>query len=179
MPHTELTKGSLAAGAFVTGGVKEYWKCLPIRSTPTTVSELDTGYDLPPKAELLDVRVLVATAEAGGAVRTLDVGLKSSESGGDADGFIADIGVDTAGLKRPAAGIANAANENYFQFTTYGVLLSPLFLQGTDAAGDVGTNYERSHLTDSVTAKSVVYRAGSADWTTFRGAIYLHIREFV
>jgi len=178
MTHSNLTKGSVGAGAFVTGGVKEYWHCLPIRSTPTG-AEQDTGYDLPANAELLETRVLVATAETTGTTKTLDVGLKSSESGGDADGFIDGVSVATTGLKRPAATVTDGATEEYFSATTIGALLSPVFSAGSNTAGDVGTNYERSHLTDSVTAKRVTYTAGSNDWAGFRGALYLHIREYV
>ena len=178
MPHTELSKGTVGAGAFETAGVKEYWHCIHVRSTPTG-AEQDTGYDLPANAEVLETRVLVTTAEATGTTKTLDVGLKSSESGGDADGFIDGISVASTGVKRPGATIAFGGGENFFSATTIGALLSDNFAAGSNTTGDVGTNYERSHLTDSVTAKSVTYTAGSNDWAGFRGALYLHIREYV
>ena len=75
--------------------------------------------------------------------------------------------------------VTDGATEEYLSATTVGALLSPLFTPGTNTAGDVGTNYERSHLTGSVAAKSVTYTAGSNDWAEFRGTLYLHIREFV
>jgi hypothetical protein len=172
-----VTTGTVLVGAIMTGGVTEYWKAIPIQSAPTG-SEQDTGYDLPANAELLETRVYVKTAEATGATKTLDVGLKSGESGGDADGFIDGLSVAAVGLARPAAVITDGATEEYLSATTIGALIAPVFSAGTNTAGDVGTNYERSFLTSSITAKSVTYTAGSNDWVEFRGTLYLHIREY-
>ena len=60
-------------------------------------TEKDTGFDLPANAVVLpDVGIMVATIETAGA-KTIDVGLLSSESGGDADGYIVAASTGTAG----------------------------------------------------------------------------------
>ena len=63
-------------------------------SDTTATTETDTGFDLPQHALVmpfvsLDVRTVDAT-------ETMDVGLLSSESGGDADGFLVGVSVATA-----------------------------------------------------------------------------------
>lgn len=58
-------------------------------------TEKDTGFDLPVGAMVLpDAGVFVQTLEAA---KTIDIGLLSSESGGDADGFMVAIPVSAAG----------------------------------------------------------------------------------
>lgn len=177
MPNPTFRGGTVQAGAYQSAGVTEYWHAIPIATTPTG-SEQDTNYDLPANAEVIEARIKVATAEATGATKTLDVGLKSSESGGDADGFVDGASVAAAGIVRPAAALTAGGTETYFSATTIGALLAPAFAAGANSAGDVGSNYERTFLTSSVTAKSVTYTAGSNDWAEFRGTIYLHIREY-
>lgn len=61
----------------------------------TAAAENDTGFDLPAKAIMLpDVALQVTVAQA----KTMDVGLLSSESGGDADGLMVGIAFTTAGI---------------------------------------------------------------------------------
>lgn len=148
-------------------------KKLSISATPDG-SEQDTTWDLPAKALVLDVLVDVTTAEATGGTKTLDVGLLSSESGGDADGFIDGLSVASTGLLRPGAAVTAGGTESYISSWTRGVLLTVgAPLAGTNNAGDVGTYYEKPHSAGSVTAKSVTYTAGSNDFAEFRGDIYI------
>lgn len=64
----------------------------------TATTEFDTGFDLPTKALVMPwVSIEVSTIDA---TETIDVGLLSSESGGDANGFLAAASVGTAGLVR-------------------------------------------------------------------------------
>jgi hypothetical protein len=140
-----------------------------ISSAPTG-SEQDAGIDLPAKAVVLDVFLDVTAAEVTGGTKTMSVGLLSSESGGDADGFLVGVSCASVGLKRGVATITAGGSETYFSSTTRGALLGS-FVAGADSAGDVGTVYERPHLSDSVTAKSVSYTAGDSDWVEFRGTI--------
>ena len=61
----------------------------------TATTETDTGFDFPTGATILPwPSVDVRTADS---TETIDVGLLSSEGGGDANGFIAALSVGTAG----------------------------------------------------------------------------------
>lgn len=66
----------------------------------TAATETDTGFDLPTGALVLPwVAVKVATADS---TEDINVGLLSSESGGDADGFLVAASVGTAATVRGA-----------------------------------------------------------------------------
>lgn len=151
-------------------------KKLSISSAPSG-AEQDTGYDLIAKGLLLDVLLDVTAAEVTGGTKTLNVGLLSSESGGDADGFVAGLSVASTGLKRPGVSIIAGGTETYVGSWTRGVLLAPHPKAGTNNAGDTGIYIEQPHLTGSVTAKSVSFTAGSNDWVEFRGDLYLIYAE--
>ena len=131
-------------------------------------SETDTGWDLPDSAIVLDAFVEVTTADSG---ITLNVGLLSSETGGDADGFIKGISVASTGLVAPGVTVTSGSNEDYFSACTYGAFLAD-FTAGSDAAGDVGTYARKLFASDSVTAKSVSYTC-SAGADTAEGYIYI------
>lgn len=141
-------------------------KVIAITSTPTG-SEQDTGWDLPAKGVLLDVFIDVTTAEATGGTKTIDVGLLSSESGGDADGFIAALSVSATGVKRGQAGVTTGVLSS----NTRGALLAD-YTAGTNA-DDRGLYREKPHLLTSVTARSVTYTAKSSDWAEFRGSLVI------
>lgn len=137
-----------------------------------TTGEHDTGWDLPAKAVVLDVFVDVTTLEATATTKTIDVGLLSSESGGNADGFLDGVSTATpAAIRRGVPTITAGGSETYFASTTRGVLLATL-VAGSDSAGDVGTYFEFPHIANSVTAKSVTYTLGSAH-TELAGNIYV------
>ena len=137
-----------------------------------STSETDTTIDLPDGSVVLDVFLDVATADTG---ITLDVGLLSTESGGDADGFLDGISVAATGLVHPDVTVTGGSNEDYLSACTYGAFLAD-FTAGTDTATDVGTFARHYHLTDSVTAKSISYTA-SAGADTAAGYIYILIAE--
>lgn len=138
-------------------------------------SENDTAWDLPAKSIVHDVLLDVTTAETTATTKTIDVGLLSSESGGDANGFAVGISTAATGLVRPQATVTAGGSETYFASTTRGALLST-FLAGSDAATDVGTNYEFPHLSTAVTAKSVSWTAGEAQ-TEFAGSLIIVYSE--
>lgn len=142
-------------------------KQIAISAAPTG-SEQDTGWDLPAKSVVYDVFVDVTAAEVTGTTKTLNVGLLSSESGGDTDGFLDSVSVAATGIKRGVPTITTGSNEVFFASSTRGALLASL-TAGSDAAGDVGTYYEKPHIT--ATAVSVVYDADDSDWSEFRGTI--------
>jgi hypothetical protein len=153
----------LGDGVILNGSVAHYVKRLPITVVAST-AEQDTGWDLPADAIVTDVKVLVATAEATGATKTMHVGLLSSETGGDADGFAASISVAATGIKIPRATVtAGVLSAN-----TRGALLAD-YAVGTDAA-DRGIYVPKSHICNG-TAKSITYTLGSNDWVEFVGDI--------
>ena len=154
-----LTKGSVLAGAYVQdGGSSLRVKRLDIVATPTG-AEQDTGWDLPAKSLVLDVWIDVTTAEATGTTKTLDVGLLSSESGGDADGFLDGVSVAATGVKKGT-------------LLNTGQTLGALSRVDEDGAGGLSPE---PHIT--ATAKSVTYTAGSGNFAEFRGAIYVSYLE--
>lgn len=170
---TKLSDGEVIAGSYsFADGIQYLVKRIDITSTPTG-SEQDTGWDLPANAVLTDLLVYVKTAEATGGTKTLDIGLLASESGGDADGLADGISVAATGWVRPGFALTVGGSETYVSAITRGVLFAPSALAGSNSGGDVGTYFERPHLSSSVTAKSVSYTAGSNDFAEFRGSIYL------
>lgn len=66
----------------------------------TAATEMDTGFDFTAGMVIDPMRqsVYVTTIDA---TETIDTGLLSSESGGDANGFIATLSVGTAGVIKP------------------------------------------------------------------------------
>jgi hypothetical protein len=129
-------------------------------------SEQDTGYDLPPKAILRNVYLDVTTVEATGGTKTIDIGLLASETGGDANGFLAAVSCSgTAGLRQGTVSTGTA---------TLGALLKE-DVQGS--AGSTGnTEVPEPFLTDEVAAESLSYTFGSTGWVEFVGDLYL---EFI
>lgn len=116
-----------------------------------TGSEQDTGFDLPADWVVTNVYVRTTTAESTGSTKTIDVGLLSSESGGDLDGFLDGVDVSAVGIKVPELATAGM---------TRGALLRET------ATGTV----PKHHPATAVTAKSLVYKSGSA-FSEWRGKI--------
>lgn len=119
----------------------------------TTGTETDTGFDLPTNA-LVDpfgVSVDVQTLESG---KTIDVGILSSESGGDANGFVEALSLTTAVTVIPAIG----ASSGVLNANTYGVMLSN-YTVGTNA-DDRGMVFLKRYRCDG-TAKSISYTLAS------------------
>ena len=160
-----LGYGTFLAGAFLTDeGLSLAAKRYRVTASWLTGSEQDIGLDLPAQSIVLAAFVIVATAEATGTTKTLDVGLLSSESGGDADGFLDGLSVAATGLIFPT--LASGAQ-------TLGALLS------VDEGG-TGELVPEAHSTDSVTAKSISVTAGSADFAELIAevvVVYLEMRN--
>jgi hypothetical protein len=127
-------------------------------TAPADGSETDQGEDLPAGFVITDVIPYVVTAEATGTTKTVNVGLLSSESGGDADGFLDGIAVNATGFVRPT--LASAGQ-------TLGAFLRD------DESGD-GVLVPRVFFdTDAVTAKSLSITAGSADFAELVLDVYV------
>ena len=132
-------------------------KTYRIRLVATDGTEQDTGVDLPSDGRVTDVRLNVITAEATGTTKTLDVGLLSSETNGDANGFLAAVDVSATGWVQGS--LASGAQ-------TLGALLS------VDEDG-AGTLVPEAHIID--TAVSVSHTAGDVDWVEFVGDLFITV----
>lgn len=133
-------------------------------------TEVDTGLDLPVKAQVYDVGVEVITVDA---TETVDLGLLSSETAGDADGFIAALSVAVAGFVKPYAN-TTGSNETYVSTAKLGVLLGPS-LVGTDVDKDNGIAKGWGHVVDGSNAKSITYTPSTSD--TFAGYGYVMFKK--
>lgn len=122
-------------------------------------TEVDTTYDLPATGVIIDYYLYVATAEATGGTKTLDIGTLSSESGGDADGFFDAVDVSTTGVKLPS--LASAAQTR-----------GGLFRE--DESGD-GVLVPKAYNVASATAKSISRTLGSNDWAEFVGYLVMTV----
>ena len=147
-------------------------KVLPIGFADGT-TENDTGFDLPANGLLQDIWVNVKTAEATGTTKSISVGLLSSESGGDADGFIRVLNVASVGLVHPEIFVTTGLNETFYADRTYGALLLN-FLAGTDAANDFGlASTLLPYSTATAIAKSITWTPASTDFAELAAEIVI------
>jgi hypothetical protein len=173
-PDTNLVvhvpTGSEATGAEIDAvadlsAVGAVVKCITIPIVAVaSVAEQDTGIDLPAKAIVLGVYLDVTTAEVTGGTKTVDVGLKAGESGGDADGFLDGVACSATGLRQGSL-VSGAV--------TRGLLLKETV---TDSAAATHAS-PKPHLSDSVTAKSITFTLGSNDFAELRASIILEYIE--
>lgn len=131
--------GKVVPGAYIDGKPA---MALPFANTATV--ETDTNVDLIAKQVVTDCRILVESAISGGDI---DVGILSSESGGDADGFVDGESTATAQMVEHTNGNATEANN------TLGALL--VVLSAKDANNRF-IDIARQHVCDG-TAKSISY----------------------
>lgn len=120
--------------------VRDQVAVIPFSIADTTAAtETDTGFDLPAKSVVGSwAAVDVLTIDAA---ITIEAGTKSSETGGDPDGFIDAVSVATAGVIRCAVSGT----------PTLGALLVQNF--GTTPA----VNVPQTYSSDANTAKSISY----------------------
>lgn len=119
-------------------------------------TETDTGFDLP--VCLLSPWGMVQVTAADASI-TIDVGLLSSESGGDADGIMDGIATDNAVIVKPTL-LASG--------DTMGALMSVL-----DSA-NAGDDAPESHVVTGAAAKSITYTLLTGA-NTAKGYIHLPI----
>jgi len=115
--------------------------------------------------------VEVRTADA---TETFDLGLLSSQTGGDADGFLDGVSLGTAGWVYPGPTITAGSNENYVSDATLGAYMryADGFLAGANTATDEGSFYPRIYMSDTNAADTVSI-TGSAGIDTAEGDIYM------
>lgn len=129
--------------------------------------ETNTGIDLPRFAAVRPVTVEVVTADA---TETINVGVLSSGTGGDADGFVAGASLATAGFVRPYI-VTDGTNEDFVATPSVGALIG-LGSAGTDAANDFGQGGGHSHVVTAASETRITYTCSSGSDTA---AGYLHI----
>jgi hypothetical protein len=132
-------------------------------------TEVDTGLDLPLDSLVYDARVEVVTVDS---TETVDIGLLSTETAGDADGLVTAASVGTAGYPDMITATAGG-NETYLSAVHYGALLGS-FLAGSDVAGDVGTFLPKGKVVTGANAKSITYTPSTSD--TFAGYGYVYFK---
>lgn len=132
-------------------------------------AETDTGLDLPANCLMnaMSVKLRVTSTDA---TETIDFGLLSSESGGDANGFITARSVANSGFVELLPQITGGTNIDYVGTRYVGDLLATS-IPGADAVATVGGFTSKVYRTDG-TAKSLTY-TGSAGSDTAAGYFYL------
>lgn len=143
-------------GTFDFDDLRLTWKRIRL-TAPADGNETDTGVDLPSDAVVLGVMLNVITAEATGTTKTIDVGLLSSETNGDADGFLDGVSVSATGWVK---GTLLSTGQ------TLGALLH------VDESG-AGVLVPEPHIIDE--AVSVTYTAASADFAELVADLYIQM----
>lgn len=125
--------------------------------------EIDTGFDFKKGDIILPMMAYVdiQTAEATAATKTVDVGLLSSEAGGDADGFLDGVSNAAVGCVTYDATATDGANQNFWAAAPKLGALFRAGLLGADVAGEAGVMIPKPHVCDG-TAKSLTYTLGAA-----------------
>lgn len=122
--------------------------------------EVDTGYDFKKGDLIMHACVKVETAEATGTTKTVDVGLLSSESGGDADGLLDGVVTSATGVVGVDATATDGANQNFIAAAPKLGALLRAGLLGADVAGEASAVIPRPHVING-TAVSLTYTIGS------------------
>lgn len=109
-----------------------------------SATEIDTGIDFQYDTIIHDVRTETVTVDAA---ITIEVGLLSGGTAGDADGFIDARSVAVAGYTADTGVITSGDSISYYPVTTYGVLLQTA-ITGTGVGIDAGaySNGGRTYL---------------------------------
>ena len=131
----------------------------------TTTDETDTGIDFLADTMIHDVRVEVVTTASA---KTLDVGLLSTETSGDADGFRDAVLLTTAGYVADTGVVTAGTTIDWTAASTYGALLYKS-IAGSDAVASGGGRSYLGHIVTSGKAASLTYSQSS---TTGDG--YIH-----
>jgi len=131
----------------------------------SSTSEINTGVTFLKDTFIHDVRVEVVTVASA---ISIDVGILSSGTGGDADGFRANVLLTTAGYVADTAIITDGTNIDFVAASTYGVLLVTA-ITGSDATASAGGKSYMGYVIDGTSTGVMTYTMNS---TT--GAGYVH-----
>lgn len=147
------------------------YKHLVIPFSASNNVETDTGIVLPQDALVLPPSIEVVTTEAS---KTINVGLLSSQSGGNASGFIAAAPVNTAGFVMPWTTAAGNTLSAYVASSYLGSLIG-IGHAGADSANAWGVAGGAGYVVGS-TAVNVSYTT-SANSANAAGYIHLPFRH--
>ena len=132
-------------------------------------SETDTGFDIPKGCCLYpwEMFLIVDTIDA---TETIEVGILSTEAGGDADGFIDAYSIATGGVYCVwnMVTVTDATNATYYSVNNIGDLFWT-GAEGANTSGDTGVLHPKVHRGDG-TATSISYTC-SAGSDTFVGRL--------
>lgn len=134
-------------------------------------TETDTTVDFKTDTAVHRVCVEVVTVDAG---ETIDIGLLSTDTAGDANGFIAAQSVATAGFycnDKPT--ITAGSNETHVSTASNVGALMGSSLKGTNTATDEGSHYIWDHVVTASNADDITY-TGSAGSDTAAGYIHYY-----
>ena len=135
-------------------------------------TEINTGVYFLPDTLVNDARVEVVEVCAA---CTVDVGLLSTQTAGDADGFRDGVLLTTAGFVVDTGVITNGASTiDYTPDSTYGDLLYTI-IAGSEAVVTVGGRSFKGHVITASNATTLSYTGSST--TSGEGYIYVeHVR---
>lgn len=142
-------------------------KCLVFPIAANNNSETDTGLDLPKYCRVTNCAIEVVTIDA---TETVDLGLLSSETAGDADGLLVGVDAGNAGFYGGVASTVGST-ETYISAVRFGALMGK-GSAGTDAANDFGQPGGWGHFVSGSNAVSISYTE-SAGGDTLAGYGYV------
>lgn len=149
-------------------------RCYAVAATFNNNVETDSGLDLLPGDFVYDIGVLTITLDA---TETISVGLLSTGTAGDADGFAALTSINAVGyVHSTAPAFTVGTNETYVSTAaTVGILLGRSVV-GTDANEDTGIHSMHGYRANGTNTSQVTYTC-SAGSDTFAGYIFLYVRR--
>lgn len=130
-------------------------------------TEVDSGIDFPNNVWVKALMVDVVTADT---TETLDVGILSTETSGDANGLLSAVSLGIAGMIKPIA-TTTGTTETYISTYSYGALMGPGVV-GTNAESDFGLGHITGHFVTGANGRSISHQASAG---TDTGAGYIHI----
>jgi hypothetical protein len=136
-------------------------------------TEVSTGFVLPTNSIIYphEMWVMVDTVDS---TETVDIGILSTESGGDADGFIDGLSVATAGLISPGNTWTAGTNMTYISASTFGVLFLAAARKGANVTVTPPAPDYTPYVCNGV-AKTISYTPSSSD--TFVGRLIFRLRQ--
>lgn len=148
MAGNKITKGQLLGGLLksqtaVASGSQGFTsasvalRMIRIAVSCATTGERDTGYALPVGSVVKAVYLDVNTREQTATTKTIDVGLLSTQTGGDADGFL--VGASTASVQVVQASMV-AGSKTRGALLVEGTAASQLFTKFHVVQGANATN---------------------------------------
>lgn len=131
----------------------------------SSTSEISTGITFLPDTFIQDVRVEVVTTASAISV---DVGLLSTDTAGDADGFRANVLLTTAGFVADTGVVTAGTTIDWTAASTYGALLYTS-IAGSDAVASGGGRSYLGHVVTGTNSGKLTYTMNSTS-----GEGYIH-----